>query len=294
MAKKRKPKENKVRESTAKVGVLIHGCHLQAKGWDEIVVGTADMRGRIIHGLLVALEMNARVVFFGTGASVGNTTKLDDDKRPESVMTADRLIELLATKYEGRWEGQRDRVIAYLGIHDERRIGDFLERDDNNRDARDLLERGPVIVDVETTNTKQEVFRAAEEFSKRDVTEMILVSSPTHISRCLRDAFVALTDARRQRGRMGERQANAMGVLRRNLFASPSEVPYPGYSAKDVEIIEPPHRGDDTSVELFKTVKTLRECFYRQKEGDVPNEEKQERLLAMVRKAVQEFENEEN
>ena len=74
--------------------------------------------------------------------------------------------------------------------------------------------------------------------------------------------------------------------LRQNLSATPSDTCFDGYEAGDVEVIEPPHRGDQTSVELNKYVKQLRERFYGC-EGNVDQmTEVQKALLAQFEAAM--------
>jgi hypothetical protein len=54
---------------TPNVGVLIHGCHLQAEGWENIMFGEDGRMGRVPAGLIEAVNRNAKSVFWGTGAS---------------------------------------------------------------------------------------------------------------------------------------------------------------------------------------------------------------------------------
>lgn len=107
---------------------------------------------------------------------------------------------------------------------------------------------------------------------------VILVSSPTHLPRCLRDACSLWLDpqhrpppggdgatptagerpenadtmARGGRDKDGRRGENGGGEKRRRrrqpwlplVLASPSDTNYAGYGPDDVAIVEPPHRGD--------------------------------------------------
>jgi hypothetical protein len=68
-------------------------------------------------------------------------------------------------------------------------------------------------------------------FLDRGVEKVILVSSPTHIPRCIRDALAVFQEAE-FRG------------LKENLFATASDTGYLGGRVEDVAIFEPPHRGD--------------------------------------------------
>jgi DUF218 domain len=93
-------------------------------------------------------------------------------------------------------------------------------------------------------NTREEVTEAAELFLENGIERMILVSSPTHISRCVRDAYTALEDLRFDR-------------LRHQLFATPSDSSYLGSRAEDVVIFEPPHRADRHSAPIHLNVSRI-------------------------------------
>ncbi|MYJ00226.1 MAG: hypothetical protein F4104_11570 [Gemmatimonadetes bacterium] len=61
-----------------------------------------------------------------------------------------------------------------------------------------------------------------------------------------------------------------MSGLRRELYAAPSVTGYPGYTAEDVVIFEPPHRPDRPGTDLSRVVarahnipENLRERFIR-------------------------------
>ena len=51
--------------------MLVHGCHLQAEGWEEIAWGREETNelGRIPQAVLVAHREGADMVLFGTGGS---------------------------------------------------------------------------------------------------------------------------------------------------------------------------------------------------------------------------------
>ena len=87
-------------------------------------------------------------------------------------------------------------------------------------------------LDRESKNTRDEIAYAGRVFVDRGVERVILVSSPTHLPRCLRDAC-AIYGA-----------DEGMSGLLRELYAAPSVTGYPGYTADDVAIFEPPHRPD--------------------------------------------------
>ena len=53
-----------------KTGVLVHGCNLHIENWRYVAWGDPPHHlGRITQGILTALEFDACVIVFGTGAS---------------------------------------------------------------------------------------------------------------------------------------------------------------------------------------------------------------------------------
>jgi hypothetical protein len=70
------------RESTPEhgLGILVHGCHLEADGWHSIVWGEPpNQLGRLPHAALMAWEERASLVTvcFGTGASQTSEGELE-------------------------------------------------------------------------------------------------------------------------------------------------------------------------------------------------------------------------
>ncbi len=83
---------------------------------------------------------------------------------------------------------------------------------------------------------------------------VILVSSPTHLPRCLRDACAIY-------GEDGD-----MSGLLRELYAAPSVTGYPGYTADDVAIFEPPHRPDRPGADMSRVVARAHDIPVNQRE----------------------------
>ena len=108
-------------------GILVHGCHLSADGWEHIVWGQPPHQlGRLPHAVLLAWEEKATVVVFGTGAS-------EKDGLKESEYT-----------------------IRYLWDH----WAELAEFEPLHRvplDEAQALMRRIAVVDAETQNTDQEV-----------------------------------------------------------------------------------------------------------------------------------------
>ena len=76
-------------DDASAMGILVHGCHLEAESWDDIVWGLPpNQLGRLPHAALLAWEERAHVkrVICGTGASKAS------DGRLEGQYTVDVLV----------------------------------------------------------------------------------------------------------------------------------------------------------------------------------------------------------
>jgi len=180
----------------------VHGCHLQADGWQEIVWGHPPARlGRLPQAVLLAQEEDAKVVVLGTGASQAS------DGRLEGQFTLDFLLERLPK------------------LHDFSALQRYELKDLQARVRRTFT------AEQRSQNTMQEVKAAFRIWTAHGVTRGFLVSSPTHLPRCLACACEAYADANGP-------------IFSGELLASPSETCYEGFEARDVVVVEPPHRGD--------------------------------------------------
>jgi len=95
------------------------------------------------------------------------------------------------------------------------------------------------VVDTETQNTDQEVVEGLRVFKERGCHHAILVSSPTHLPRCLAVACKVVEQDPQ--------------IFEGSIYASPSDTCYTNASAGDVVVVEPPHRGDrDKSLDDLK------------------------------------------
>lgn len=193
-----------------KTGILVHGYNLNAGQWDDVAWGAPSERaGRVPVGVFVALREEADLMVFGSGAS-------KKDGLLESEATA-RLL----------WE--RFDELAGFSIFKDHLPG--LKHPETSGRYRERIE-SILHLDTASRNTREEIANAGRFFIDRDVERVILVSSPTHLPRCLRDACAIY----------GEGQG--MSGLLQGLYAAPSITGYPGYTAADVVIFEPPHRPD--------------------------------------------------
>ena len=191
-----------------KTAVLIHGCHLQAKDWENIIWGCPEVNvlGRIPKGLLLAAQEDAELVYWGTGASEVNGVK------------------------ESR------KIFAFAATHSGSLVYDGFGL--NEKTINKLLSRS--FIDTESQNTLQEVRGAMQLCAERGIERLILVSSPTHIARCLQCA---------------ERVRAEGGFENLQVFATASDTCFADSTPDDVLIVEPPHRGDRAEIPLHKTLK---------------------------------------
>jgi hypothetical protein len=187
------------KEVEMSTAILIHGCHLKARGWEEIVWGDGSLNGRIPVGVQLACEKGADFVFWGTGASEANGCK------------------------ESEW--------AYTLAQEH---ADELTLDMEQSDLQSYLEQVS-FVDTETQNTAQEIRLALRMCAVHGIEELILVSSPTHIGRCMLEAQKLLYEYKIFRDIC--------------VMATASGTCYAGTKPHDVIEIEPPHRGDDPMID---------------------------------------------
>jgi len=206
-----------------KTGVLVHGCHLDAYDWRGIVWGYPDVGdlGRAPKSVLIAHQEQAEMIVFGTGAS---ERMVDRDGVRRAMKEGEYTLDYLLRHFEELAE------FPAFGKLDLAALREQIERT-----AR---------AESRSQNTREEVIEAAELFLENGIERMILVSSPTHISRCVRDAYAAL-------------ESDRFARLRHQLFATPSDSSYLGSRAEDVVIFEPPHRADRHSAPIHLNVSRI-------------------------------------
>lgn len=137
-----------------RTAVLIHGCHLGAQNWDDIVWGdpARGRLGRVPKGLIEALRWQAEAIIFSTGAS----------------------------QRDGVLEGEVTLRHALARIEQCRDIA--VEHGSRDLDAAWLQSRA--VMALNSTNTREEIVESAGICRRRGIGRLILVSSPTHIMRC--------------------------------------------------------------------------------------------------------------
>jgi len=177
--------------------VLIHGHHLQAPDWEHFVWGEKELGtvGRIPRGLEVAVKEDAELVIWGTGASSDPETG-----KKESEYTHGLALERVSD------------IASYLG-EKKSRVLDFLE----NRS----------IIQTETTNTKNETYEALKMCKENNIRTLFLVSTPTHVPRCLLTAC--------------QFQEEFPGIV---LVGVAAESTKEYWHPKETAVVEPSHRPD--------------------------------------------------
>lgn len=190
-----------------KTAVLVHGYHLEAPNWEEVVWGGGA--GRIAHGARVAEAFGAELLMVGSGASThGDTGETEGAytlrwlrERRGAVSGAPTLVESATASLR-----------AALGL------------DPPSGSLEALLDGA--VVDARSRNTREELERAAAVCRERAVDRVFLVSSPAHCPRVARDAAVVF-----------ERDCPGCAY-----FVAPCGTDFcaPG----DVAVLEPPHRPD--------------------------------------------------
>lgn len=211
-----------------KVGILVHGRHLETRNWEQLVWGQPPTRlGSLPMMVFVVLNRglhNIEKIVFGTGAS-----ERDGTKESEYML--------------GLLESNKAHLKEFDPI---REHPDFHKQHIRNRLVE--LFRG-IECQQDTRNTAEEIAAAAKTFRRANVAEVIQITCGSHASRCVRDAAVA----RRQ------------GLILSNQIWSvvPDMTAYSGTWPDDVAVFEPPHRGDDPMMEAPIQAHRVFPKFYR-------------------------------
>lgn len=203
----------------SKTLIFVHGFHLQADNWHAVVWGEPQrgVYGRVPRAIQIAGGREGVVLCIGSGGSVQN-----------GLTEAEVSLAQLHAQYE-------DIPESVWGMA--------------HANVRAYLERVVLLQKVATT-TAEEVQVAMNLCIGEDISEVILVSSPTHISRCLLDA---------------EKLRTKPQFAHVRVWATASDVSYAGYGPGDVVVVEPPHRGDMPQVEFHKNAKNILQLMRSEK-----------------------------
>lgn len=199
----------------AKTAVHCFGRHLQAKAWEAHMWLDGDRLGQIPTALFAALEYDASLLTFGTGASEKEGVK---EAEYERAYALEHLEDLTSTlRFGGAVAGKPEiDLMTELLVHH-------------------------TIAETTSKNTVTELQAIGKIYLEKGIERVIAVTNPSHAPRCRRD-IDTYWDTPEFHG------------LRRNTLVLSSEVPFPDATAADTVILEPPHRGDDTSPPFYKLV----------------------------------------
>lgn len=203
-----------------KTGVLIHGCNLHIENWRYVTWGDPPSEpGRIPHGIATALQFDAELIVMGTGASkeAFHFGDAPDDETP--LLEAEYSLKYL----DMFWD-------SLPGFDCFANVVQRLADPDAKQVRSSVMDR--IVLDLESQNTVEEITNAARICRQRNIERLVLVSSPSHIVRALRDAAaIFATD-------------DELRCYQCQLLASPSVTCYEGSTPADVVVVEPPHRPD--------------------------------------------------
>ena len=134
---------------------------------------------------------------------------------------------------DGRLEGRYTVDLLFQRIDRLREFDSFKAVPTRQLEA---LLRRVVTADTVSQNTIEEVEVGLRVFADANCHKAVLVSSPTHLPRCLACACRV--------------EAEQPDLFDGSVWASPSDTSYHNFSPGDVVVVEPPHRGDrDTALD---------------------------------------------
>lgn len=217
-----------------KTGVLVHGCNLNIENWRHVAWGDPpEHLGRIPQGLLVARQFDAEVLVFGTGASEKEFRLGEAASSGRKLVESEYSMEYLRQYFDG--------LLQFKAF--QRQVPESSDPHLWAEWRTEMLSR--IVLDTKSQNTLGELVAAFDIFQERDIQRVVLVSSPSHIVRCLRDAMDLLA-------RNDRYQENPF-----TLFASPSVTCYEGTTPADVVVVEPPHRPDRHVVPTHRRIQRM-------------------------------------
>jgi hypothetical protein len=194
-----------------RVGIFVHGRHLDTDGWEGLVFGRPEL------GQLGDQATLARVVL-----SLG----------PREVLAC-----IVFGRGESWREGFNEAEYAKRYLLDNfGRLRDFpvlaplLAHMDDVELAAFRRKLTAIIETEEVLNTADELEAAAEIFAEHGVDKVIQITAASHASRCIKEQAVI-----RARGKIDKRQL---------WFTVATDVSYDNTTPEDVCVIEPLHRPD--------------------------------------------------
>lgn len=206
-----------------KIGILVHGRHVNAVDWEKLMWGELPNKlGSLPLMLLVALNCgleNVAGIVFGTGASERDGVK-------EAQVMKNFLL------------GKLDDMFVVASLFETLGHPRFQTLYDLSK-IRDLC--GQIICETKSQNTDQEVASAAKIFADLGVDEVRQVTCGSHAPRC----------------QLAQLKMRAAGVIpSRQLWSCyGDDMTYSGSLIGDVVVSEPPHRGDRPKTPIHLAVK---------------------------------------
>lgn len=194
-----------------KIGILVHGRHVEASGWEHLMWGQPPhqigLLPRLIQTVIEYGLDNIQTIFIGSGVSA-------PDGRYESEHIYDFLVE------------QFDTIESFDFTKDS--ICQTPEFDS----WKDLF-LSKIQLDTSSKNTKEEIINADQSF--QNATQVLQITSCSHAPRCAKT--------------MAELVAEGVISSDKIRMIVPDMTPYHNSTPNDVFIAEPPHRGDDAFVQ---------------------------------------------
>lgn len=160
--------------------VLVHGFHLHAEAWEDVVWGDprGGVFGRASRGILEALACDATAVMFGTGTSEKDSVK------------------------EGEY------TYRYAREH----IGELEHAASKTADELRAWLASRAYLELRSQDTREEIEAALRYAQETGIEQLVLVSSPTHIMRCHQLALSLLVHDKDTRGLLHHLYAVASDV----------------------------------------------------------------------------------
>lgn len=186
------------------IGILVLGFNLFSENWEETVWGRPPyFPGRLPRAVALFLEENASLFVISGGA----------------------------TKREGKSEAwwMRERLIRGIG-----ELGKFLVypslRNFSPKEIEKIL-LPAILLEEKAQNTMDSFRQTGKIFSKKGIQKVIIVTSPDHISRALRDAFYCWQKT------FPNLAANILGAPSMTFYSKETKRKHP---LEELIIIEPP------------------------------------------------------
>lgn len=216
--------------------VLVHGRHIQSKEFEQHLWTDMDGRlGTLPTAVIAMLHWGVdriKLISIGTGSS----------QDPKTGLIEAELIQKI-------WNDRFDELDAID------RIGEHVQWQQHKQTIRELI--NGATTDTHSTNTRQEIPNAVALFVDNGVANVLQVTSLSHAPRCQINQSVLRAD-----GVIPQDQA---------WFLVADQIPYSDSQARDVVIVEPPHKADDAlgsiDYELLPSV-LFQNFYYKLKTDD--------------------------